>query len=119
MDPVLGTLVGILVLLTVVIVYRRNREDAKSSDDGVVVPPTAPGFNPREPGIVPDLQTEEVAVTKVTKPRKVKLLTDAKLQTMTKAELDTYAADKFGIKLDARKTKANMLVDLKAQHKKL
>jgi hypothetical protein len=49
----------------------------------------------------------------VEKPEAV-LPTDATLKKMTKGQLETFGRD-IGVELDKRKTKANMIADLKSQ----
>jgi len=49
---------------------------------------------------------------------KAKLPTAAKLKALTKAQLEELGRE-FGIELDKRKTKDNMIAELKSEHKKL
>ena len=63
-------------------------------------------FGKREPMI-----PEVVAPPK--QEEKKKLPSDSKLQSMKKGELETLGLE-FGIDLDKRKTKKNMIIDLKS-----
>jgi hypothetical protein len=61
---------------------------------------------------------EEVKATVEKVVTKEKLPTKAKLTAMTKAQIEDLGRE-FGIELDKRKTKDNMISDLRAAHKKL
>lgn len=72
--------------------------------------------SPVEEALVSDTAKVEVSDVKVTE--KPKLPTKAKLTAMTKAQIEELGRE-FNIELDKRKTKDNMIADLKAGHKKL
>lgn len=61
---------------------------------------------------------EEVKATVEKVVTKEKLPTKAKLTAKTKAQIEELGRE-FGIELDKRKTKDNMISDLRAAHKKL
>ena len=82
-------------------------------------PPVDPDFVPgstnvgrRAEGRIP-----ESAKSPNTGPRP--LPSKAELDKMTKANLEELARVSYGIELDRRQTKANMIADLKKQHKAL
>jgi len=102
MDPIaLGILVVIGVGLAWFFLFRSEPEvpEVKQAKDPVVTPAQVESF--------------EKAVAK----EKAKLPTNAELDKLTKAKLEELGRE-FGVELDKRKTKANMITDLKAGVKK-
>jgi hypothetical protein len=61
-------------------------------------------------GIATDISETRVVVD----PEPIKVVTPSELNKMTKAQLEQYAIEDFGIDLDKRKTKAKMIEDLLA-----
>lgn len=61
-------------------------------------------------GIATDISETRIVVD----PEPIKVVTPSELNKMTKAQLEQYAVEDFGIDLDKRKTKAKMIEDLLA-----
>ena len=79
------------------------------------LPESKPNYNPT---LTPEQQTEAKATIEKAKTEFAsKLPTKAQLEKLTKAKLEELGRD-MGVELDKRKTKANMIADLKAGVKK-
>ena len=59
-------------------------------------------------------KSDESSVVEPVEKEKPALPKDGTLKAMTKVELEEFAKESFGVDLDRRKTKANMIVELKS-----
>ena len=93
MDPLAMGIIAVVVVGVAYWVFFRQAEDVET--------PEPPKAKP---------------VGKPVAPAKAGLPGDADLNKLTKAKLEELGRE-FGVELDKRKTKANMITDLKAQAK--
>jgi flagellar basal body-associated protein FliL len=84
-----------------------NKKESENSGSGGPSNPT-PDVKPATTELMPETRAPSKA--KVVKPT---LLSDSKLQAMTKTMLMKYALDDFGVTLSKSKTKADMIEELK------
>ena len=110
MDPIALVVIGVVVAGVAWFTLFRDNDTTEFSEPTPVAPPTkpAPGGRKDEPPIP--------ASAKV-KPATERLPTVKTMEGMTKAKLEDLGR-KMGVELDKRKTKANMIADLKAGVKK-
>jgi len=99
MDPIALVVIGVVVAGVAWFTLFRDNDTTEFSDPTPVAPPTKPASKP------------------ASKPAVKTLPGDAALKSLTKAGLEELGRE-LGVELDKRKTKANMIVDLKAGVKK-
>ena len=95
-------LIIVAVLGGVFFFFNKGKSDVDSSGESGIRPAPAPVPAPKK---------------EVVKEETKKVPSKAVLNKMTKKELDAFASD-FGVKLDARKTKAAMITDFQKEAKK-
>ena len=107
MDPIAIAIIGGTILVGAVWFLVFREEDEK--------PVSKPNY---EPTLTPEKQTQvRETLDKAVKDFNAKLPSKAQLEKLTKAGLEELGRE-HGVELDKRKTKANMIVELKAGVKK-
>ena len=101
MDPIALVVIGVVVAGVAWFTLFRDNDTTEFSEPTPVAPPVTP---PKTPA-------------KKSEPAVKTLPGNAALNSLTKASLEELGRD-MGVELDKRKTKANMIVDLKAGVKK-
>jgi len=107
MDPIAIAIIGGTVLVGAIWFLLFREEDDK--------PVSKPNYKPT---LTPEKQAEvRETLDKAAKEFQAKLPSKAQLEKLTKAGLEELGRE-HGVELDKRKTKANMIVELKAGVKK-
>ncbi len=106
MDPIALGIIGVVACgLAWFFLFREEADEPESK----------PNYNPT---LTPEQKTEAKATIEKAKTEfSAKLPTKAQLEKLTKAGLEELGRE-HGVELDKRKTKANMIVDLRAGVKK-
>ena len=99
MDPIALVVIGVVVAGVAWFTLFRNNDTTEFSDPTPVAPPTKPVSTVKHPAKKPE-------------PAVKTLPGNAALNSLTKAKLEELGRD-MGVELDKRKTKANMIADLK------
>ena len=106
MDPIAIGIIAVVACGLVWFILFREEDDK---------PESKPNYNPT---LTPEQKTEAKATIEKAKTEFAKKLpTKAQLEKLTKAGLEELGRE-HGVELDKRKTKANMIVDLRAGVKK-
>lgn len=115
MDPLMLGIVVVVGLVAIVWYFNRDSESLDINEDGKVNAEDAvAAVEKAKTGVKKEVKK---AVAEV-KSAVVKLPNKTALNKMTKKQIDETAAD-LGIKLDARKSKADMIKSFQAEAKKL
>jgi len=109
-------LVGLGVVIAAFVWFFIIKDKDEKTDPYVGEPKPEP-VNRAPGGRASEAPIPESAKSPNTGPRP--LPSKADLDKMTKANLEEFARVNYGIELDRRQTKANMIADLKKQHKAL
>ena len=105
MDPIAIGIIVVVIAGIAWIVFKSDDSDTPAPAPNPVTPPKTPG----------KLRAKQAA--KKSEPAVKTLPGNAALNSLTKAGLEDLGRE-MGVELDKRKTKANMIVDLKAGVKK-
>ena len=105
MDPIALGILGVVAVALVYFFFFREEKD---------LPEVKPNYNPT---LTPEQQQEaQDLIERAAEEFKAKLPPMKELEALTKAKLEDLGRE-HGIELDKRMTKANMIADLKKQHK--
>lgn len=113
MDPLMLGLAVIIGLGVLVWYFNRDAESLDINQDGKVdKKDLEAAVDNAKAGVKAEVAEAKAEVKEAVAEIKAKLPTAAKLKAMTKAQLEEFGRE-FGVELDKRKTKDNMITELK------
>lgn len=113
MDPFMLGLVVLVGAAVVIWYFNRDSKSLDINEDGKVdAKDLTAAVDKAKAGVKAEVAEAKADVKKAVAEVKAKLPTAAKLKALTKAQLEELGRE-FGVELDKRKTKDNMIAELK------